>query len=138
MGRSLIEGLTIGLVGPLGAGKTELVKGIAAGNTLDDVRKVTSPTFTLVHEYPGRIRLYHLDAYRLSGPADLLALGFDELTRTDTAVVVEWADRVRSAMPDDTLWVELTSTGEARRTLTFTAGGDTADRCLKALEAALH
>ncbi len=115
LGRSLGGGLTIGLAGPLGAGKTQLVKGMAVGNAVDDVRKVTSPTFTLVHEYPGRLRLYHVDAYRLRDPGEFAALGFEEWMRPDAAVVVEWADRVRSAMPDEGLWVELDVTGVTTR-----------------------
>ena len=136
LGRSLIGGLTIGLVGPLGSGKTQLVKGIAAGNAIDDVRKVTSPTFTLVHEYPGRLALFHVDAYRLSGARELEALGFEEFSRADSTVVIEWADRVRSVVPDDALWIDLAPTGETSRTLTFRATGDVAVRCLEALQAA--
>ena len=133
LGRSLIGGITIGLVGPLGAGKTLLVKGIAAGNAVDDVRQVTSPTFTLVNEYPGRLCLYHLDAYRLSSPAEFLSLGFYEFIHSDSAVVVEWADRVREAMPEETLWIELGVTGDTSRTLSLCAAGDPALRCLEAL-----
>ncbi|UCC32383.1 MAG: tRNA (adenosine(37)-N6)-threonylcarbamoyltransferase complex ATPase subunit type 1 TsaE [Phycisphaerales bacterium] len=136
MGRSLVGGLAVGLAGPLGAGKTQLVKGIAAGNAVDDVRKVTSPTFTLIHEYPGRFRLYHVDVYRLGGAAELLALGFDELLQPDTVVVVEWADRVRSAIPSEALWVELTPSGETSRTVAFDATGEAAARCLDGLRAA--
>jgi tRNA threonylcarbamoyladenosine biosynthesis protein TsaE len=132
----LIGGVTIGLVGPLGSGKTQLVKGIAVGNSIDDVRKVTSPTFTLVHEHPGTLRLYHVDAYRLSGARELAALGFEEFARPDSAVVVEWADRVRSVMPEDALWIELTPTGETSRTLTFCATGDMGGRVLDALQKA--
>lgn len=133
LGRCLVGGLTIGLVGPLGAGKTQLVKGIAAGNAVDDVGKVTSPTFTLVHEYPGRLRLHHVDVYRLRGAQDLIALGFEELIRPDTAVVVEWADRVRSVIPDEALWIELTMTGDAGRRLLFSAVDNAATRCLNHL-----
>jgi len=130
LGRSLVGGLVVGLVGTLGAGKTQLVKGIAAGNALDDVRKVTSPTFTLVHEYPGRFCLYHVDVYRLAGAAELIALGFDELLQPDTVVVVEWADRVHSAIPSEALWVELIPKGETSRTVTLDATGEPAIRCL--------
>ncbi len=138
LGRSFAGGLTIGLVGPLGAGKTHLVKGIAAGNatdwkvgsTVDDVRNVTSPTFTLVHEYAGRLILYHVDAYRLRGSHDLVALGFEELSRADTVVVVEWADRVRGAVGEDALWIELQVTDDTRRAITFHATGAAAQRCL--------
>ena len=118
LGRSLIGGITIGLVGPLGAGKTQLVKGIAAGNAIDDTRRVTSPTFTLVHEYGGRLCLYHLDAYRVSGPKEFLSLGFDEFVRRDSAVVVEWADRVRPIMPDEALCHSLSDGVTDRLSLT--------------------
>lgn len=133
LGRALIGGITIGLVGPLGAGKTQLVKGIAAGNAVDDVRRVTSPTFTLVNEYPGTLVLYHLDAYRLKGPRELLALGFDEFVTAESAVVIEWADRVRPVMPEDTLWVEFALTGDTNRRLTFRAAGDISNSCLTAV-----
>ena len=133
LGHSLAGGLAIGLVGPLGAGKTQLVKGIAAGNALDDVHKVTSPTFTLVHEYPGRLHLYHVDVYRLGGSQDLAALGFDELIRPDTAVVIEWADRVRSVIPEEALWIELSDQGRTHRRLDFGATGEAAIRCLDSL-----
>ena len=136
LGRLLIGGVTIGLVGPLGAGKTHLVKGIAAGNGTADPRQITSPTFTLIHEYPGRLRLYHVDAYRLRGPAELVALGFDELVASDSVVVVEWADRVRSAMPMDTLWIELTPIADTGRRMALHPDGPLAQRCLEAFRAA--
>jgi len=137
-GRCLIGGVTIGLVGPLGAGKTQLVKGIAAGNAGGKAGPVTSPTFTLIHEYSGRLTLYHVDAYRLARPRDLTALGYDELAREDSAIVVEWADRVRSVMAADTLWVELTPTGENTRTLVVEAGGARSSRLLEALRRGDH
>ena len=130
LGRVLRGGVAIGMVGPLGAGKTHLVKGIAAGNGTADPRKITSPTFTLIHEYPGRLRLYHVDAYRLRGPSELVALGFEELVASDSAVVVEWADRVRTTMPTDTLWIEITPTQETFRLLAFYPGGPLAQQCM--------
>lgn len=136
LGHSLVGGIVIGLIGPLGAGKTQLVKGIAAGNAADKPYSVTSPTFTLIHEYPGRISLYHVDVYRLTAPSELTALGFDELIRPDTAVVVEWADLVRQVMPDDVLWADLAVRGESCRSLDFTAIGDLATRCLDDLTSA--
>lgn len=135
LGRSLFGGAVVGLVGPLGAGKTQLVKGIAQGNALTDVRMVTSPTFTLINEYPGTLNLYHLDAYRLKGANELLALGFDELIAPDAAVVVEWADRVESVLPADSLWIDLAPTGETRRRMSFRAGGLVARKCLDAFVA---
>ena len=136
LGHSLVAGLTVGLVGPLGAGKTQLVKGIASGNGLQDAREVTSPTFTLVHQHHGRLPLYHLDAYRLSKPEELVALGFDEMLETGAAIVVEWADRVSAAIPEDTLWIELSITGESSREATFRASGPVSVGFLDAVRAA--
>ena len=133
VGRSLVGGLVLGLVGPLGAGKTQLVKGIARGNEAAPETSVTSPTFTLVHEYAGRLTLYHADVYRLRGAAELLGLGFDEWMRPDAAVVVEWADRMRDVLPDDTLWVTCEVTGDERRTLRFEARGELSGRALETL-----
>ena len=138
LGRILRGGVAIGIVGPLGAGKTHLVKGIATGNGTVDPRKITSPTFTLIHEYPGRLRLYHVDAYRLRGPSELIALGFDELIGSDSVVAVEWVDRVRPAMPTDTLWIEMTPTQESSRHLAFHPGGPLAQQCLNAFRAEYH
>lgn len=134
IGKSLTGGLTIGLAGPLGAGKTQLVKGIASGNGFTDDREVTSPTFTLINEYPGQLVLYHLDAYRLNSSAELQALGFDELMRHDSVVIVEWADRVISAMPDDRIWFEITPTSEQDRNITLTAYGETASIWLASVQ----
>ncbi len=135
LGRCLEGQLVIGLVGQLGAGKTLLVKGIASGDATEKSGEVTSPTFTLVNEYPGVIGLCHLDAYRLKDSKELIAIGFDELARGDRAVVVEWADRVRDVMPDDCLWVNLEVTGPSSRTLSMKATGPVATGCLKRLQA---
>ncbi len=118
IGERLPGGTVVGLVGPLGAGKTLLVKGIAAGNGMLECDRVTSPTFTLVNEYTGRLRLFHLDTYRLRTPTELLALGLLEMIRDDSAVLVEWADRVRSVLPDDTLWITLHPIDADRREIT--------------------
>lgn len=123
IGRHLRGELVIGLVGPLGAGKTRFVKGLASGNALDDVRVVTSPTFTLVNEYPGRVRLIHIDVYRLNSPAECTALGFDEMLQKNACIVVEWADRVASILPPDRLWIELMPTGETSRSISVAGLG---------------
>ena len=141
LGRSFVGGLQIGLIGPLGAGKTHLVKGMAAGNARGDrgaPGPVTSPTFTLLHEYAGRLRLYHADLYRLTDPGELIALGYDEWCTGDSVVIIEWADRFRSTLGDDVLWVELRPTGEARRSVIFEAQGEPARDCLDRLRAALR
>lgn len=126
LGEALVGGLVIGLVGTLGAGKTQLVKGIALGNAVPDVRQVTSPTFTLLQEYTGRLTLFHLDAYRLPNPTALAAIGFDELIRPDSVVIVEWADRAEEILPPDLLRIAISSIGEVVRRLELTAIGATA------------
>lgn len=103
----LPPGLVIGLVGTLGAGKTSLVKAIARAFEIDD-SDVTSPTFTLLQTYHGSLTLHHLDAYRIGEEDEFLELGVEELFDDDDAwTFVEWADRMRDVMPDDTLWIEI-------------------------------
>lgn len=133
LGRDIPGCSIVGLAGPLGAGKTHFVKGIAVGNAGDKPCEVTSPTFTLVHEYSGRLTLFHLDAYRLNRSAELVALGFDELIREDSAVVVEWADRVRDAIPFDTLWIEIAPLSESSRRLIFRASGERSSGFLESI-----
>ena len=100
MGKQLQGGEVIALTGNLGTGKTHFIKGLALGLDVADVDVVTSPTFTLINEYEGRLLLYHADAYRLEKADQLAALGFDEICSGLGVVVVEWADRVRPLMDD--------------------------------------
>ena len=120
IGRLLGEGLTggdcVALTGELGAGKTCLTQGIAAGLGVPDGYVVTSPTFTLINEYPGGdTTLYHLDVYRLSGSADLEEMGFQEYLMSDGVMVIEWAEKVSDAIPDEALRVELSYMDEMVR-----------------------
>lgn len=94
IGRAALGNQVIALIGQLGAGKTHLIKGIAIGLDVPDPDAVSSPTFTLINEHPGRLNLFHVDAYRLDDARQLEALGFDECCRAGALVVVEWADRV--------------------------------------------
>ena len=133
IGSLLVGGEVIALIGPLGAGKTQLVKGIAAGNGQTDPTQVTSPSFVLVKEYPGRRYLYHLDAYRLKGGHDLDALGLDEMIGPDSAVAIEWADRVEDALPEDRLTIHIKPTGDTSRVFVLQAGGPSAQRLARRL-----
>ncbi|MFQ5428738.1 MAG: tRNA (adenosine(37)-N6)-threonylcarbamoyltransferase complex ATPase subunit type 1 TsaE [Phycisphaerae bacterium] len=129
IGRVLAAGDAVGLIGPLGAGKTQLAKGLAVGLDVSDRDRVNSPTFVLVNEYDGRLHIFHVDAYRLSGPAELSALGFEEFCDGGAVVVVEWADRVAGLLPDRTVWITLSPTGETRRRLLLrTASAELAKR----------
>jgi tRNA threonylcarbamoyladenosine biosynthesis protein TsaE len=112
----LRSGDFLALQGPLGAGKTHLLKSVAAGLGVPADEPVVSPTFVLIREYAGRLKLYHIDAYRLSGAAGLLSLGLDELIVEPGAVVaVEWADRVAEAVPPHACWIELAHSGRVVR-----------------------
>lgn len=127
IGKALRTGDVVALVGPLGAGKTQFVKGLAAGAGVADARQVNSPTFVIVNEYDaGPLRFYHLDAWRLRGADDLDALGFDEM-QTRGPVVIEWADRVSDILPTDLLTVKIEPTGDQTRALTITAAGQRSD-----------
>ena len=131
IGRALRGGEVVALVGRLGAGKTQLVKGIAVGNGTQDWARVTSPTFTLVHEHAGQVCLYHVDAYRLSSGDELAALGLEEMIGPASAVVIEWAEKVAKALPADRLTVRFETTGESSRRLTLEAAGPSSQTLLE-------
>jgi len=124
LGGCIAAGQVVALVGPLGAGKTCLVKGVVAGMGLKDTRRVVSPTYLIVKEYEARLHVYHADAYRLEGAADLLALGFEEMCAAGGVVLIEWADRVSSALPEDHLRITLEPAGETRRRIVIEALGE--------------
>jgi tRNA threonylcarbamoyladenosine biosynthesis protein TsaE len=130
LGRVLQEGDFVGLVGDLGAGKTELARGIARGVGLRD-EDVTSPSFSIVHQHHGRIRLTHADLYRLTGPADLDGTGFHELRDGAGATLVEWVDRVPGAAPSDAMRVVLLDTAETARELVVTTSGPCSEHLLQ-------
>ena len=118
LGSLLRTGDFLALSGPLGAGKTHLIKGVAAGLGVPDDEPVVSPTFVLMREYIGRLKLYHLDAYRLSGSEDLFALGLAEVASESAAVVaLEWADRTPEAIPDSACRIDIEHAGPTRRRL---------------------
>ncbi len=141
LGRELRPGDAVALAGELGAGKTVLVRGVArgVGGRAEDVR---SPTFFLMTRYAGgRLPLVHVDAYRLSGPAELVDLGVAEVFAPEGATLVEWAPRVLAALPRERLEVELAHAGSAddpeRRRIRFTARGARYEALLGRLSAAL-
>lgn len=137
LGAALATGDVIALIGPLGSGKTTLVKGIAAGAGVADLRQVNSPTFVIVNEYEAArpretLYIHHVDVYRLHGSDDLDAIGFDEMCRTG-AVLVEWADRAIDLMPPDRLTITIEPTGSSSRRFHCTAGGPNAARLAEAI-----
>jgi len=115
----LLPGTTILLHGELGAGKTTFVRGLASGIGVDPAR-VSSPTFTLIQEYRGRVPLYHVDLYRISG-AEADDLGLEELFAGGGLVAVEWAEKL-SRPPDRAIEVRLADAGEGIRTIAIQRG----------------
>src|SRR5947209_16563934 len=113
----------VGLTGPLGAGKTHLVRAIVEGLG-GDGRQVSSPTFALIHEYVARLPVYHFDAYRLADEAAFVDLGVAEYFDGDGVCLVEWADRVEGALPGEHLRITLEVTGETSRRLTVVSRGE--------------
>lgn len=104
IGRALEPETVIALFGPLGAGKTTLTKGIARGLDVPDL--VHSPTFTLIHEHEGRVRVNHIDLYRLDA-SELADLGYEEYIYGPGVTIIEWAERAGSLLPDDRLEVRI-------------------------------
>ena len=122
LGAILRPGDVVCLSGDLGAGKTTLVQGIAAGWGSNDL--VNSPTFVLVNVYsrPDGVHLYHMDAYRLSGAAEAYDLDLETMIEQGP-LVIEWGERIRAALPPERLWLRLNDLEETQRDLLVTADG---------------
>ena len=115
-GRKAVAGDVFALVGDLGAGKTQFVKGVVVG--LGSNAEVTSPTFVLVHEYEGgRLPVYHFDFYRLDKSEAVLRLGFDDYVFGDGVSLIEWADRYPDLIPKQAKWLSFELQGENSRVI---------------------
>jgi tRNA threonylcarbamoyladenosine biosynthesis protein TsaE len=133
LGQLLQPGDVVALVGELGSGKTLFSQGLARGLGVPKTFYITSPTFAIINEYPGRVPFYHLDLYRVSGRAELSDLGLEEILYGQGAVAIEWAERLGKDLPAERLEVHLTFLGEEERDITFTAFGDGSARRLASL-----
>ena len=105
IGSSLTKGTVIAFKGTLAAGKTTLTKGIAESLEIDEV--ITSPTFTLVSEYEGKLPLYHFDVYRLDTVEDFLNIGSEEMMYGEGVCAIEWSEKIESALPKDAIIIEI-------------------------------
>ncbi len=103
--QSAKEGSVFCLSGDLGVGKTVFTKGFAAGLDVDEY--ITSPTFTIVNEYEGRLKFYHFDVYRITDPDELFDIGFEEYIYGNGVCLIEWAEIVKEDIPDGAVWITI-------------------------------
>ena len=119
IGSALKGGEIIALAGPLGSGKTHLIKGIAHAAQVSDLNAVNSPTFVIINEYhrpDGSLDIYHIDAYRIASVAEFERLGFDDLCYQNSVVLIEWADKIEPALKNlNVIWVILSHVGPQQR-----------------------
>ena len=116
LAQALTGGEVLALYGGLGAGKTAFTRGLARG--LGIARPVTSPTFTLLHQYKGRLALNHFDVYRLSSVEEAEDIGIDEIMQADGVTVIEWPERVEELLDDRTIVIKIEGSGDEPRVLT--------------------
>ncbi|WP_026486903.1 tRNA (adenosine(37)-N6)-threonylcarbamoyltransferase complex ATPase subunit type 1 TsaE [Caldanaerobius polysaccharolyticus] len=119
LSNALSKGDIVCLTGQLGAGKTSMVKGIAKGLGVEE--DVTSPTFTIVNEYYGRLPLYHFDVYRISMPEEMYEIGFEEYIYGEGVCVIEWADLIKDIIPQGSIWIDIRYLEEDERTIEIVA-----------------
>ncbi len=122
LARELPSRATVLLIGNLGAGKTTLAKGIVKGLGAAAPEDVSSPTFTLIHEYGDAPRVYHVDLYRIDTPRELESLGLDDVLDRDAVVLVEWGERFPYVWPANVIEVRLKALDDGSREIRFVAG----------------
>lgn len=105
LGKLLTPGSVICLIGDLGAGKTTMTQSLARAIGVDDY--ITSPTFTIVNEYEGKMPLYHFDVYRIGSSDEMYDIGYDEYINGDGVCIIEWANLIDDILPDEYLYIEL-------------------------------
>jgi tRNA threonylcarbamoyladenosine biosynthesis protein TsaE len=124
LGQVLQSGLLIKLIGDLGSGKTCFVQGLAAGLEVPEEFDITSPTYTLIHDYPGRIPFFHIDLYRIHSETDAEAIGLWDTLDPAAVVAVEWADRLPEALwPADALTIRIDVQGNDNRCISLIGSG---------------
>ncbi len=117
LGQLLGKGSVVALIGELGSGKTVFAQGLARGLGVAPDEYVSSPSFTIVNQYHGRIPIFHVDTYRLRSEPEMVALGYEEYFDPNGATVIEWADKVQGLLPERYITVHFTITGPQSREL---------------------
>ena len=121
LGRKLMPGSVVALFGDLGAGKTAFTRGVAEGLGIKAI--VSSPTFTIVNEYPGDVPLFHFDMYRLENEDELFDIGWDDYRDRDGVCVVEWSEKVPGAFTSDTIIIRIEKLGDDKREILIENSG---------------
>jgi tRNA threonylcarbamoyladenosine biosynthesis protein TsaE len=134
IGRLLQRGDVVALVGELGAGKTRLISGLAQGAGVQKSDYVSSPSFTLINEYRGKIPFYHIDLYRLEKEQDAEELGLEEYFYGDGITALEWADRIPSLLPIGVLLIHVRYSGKKTRTIEMTGQGQRYEELITEIE----
>ena len=134
IGKMLNAGSIIALTGDLGSGKTSFVHGLAKGLDVSERYYITSPTFTLINEYPGRYRLFHIDLYRIEDPLELEELGFYEIIDSNSVTAIEWADKLLGEYTSGYLDIKFKILDDKSRRITITAYGQENINLIKKLE----
>jgi tRNA threonylcarbamoyladenosine biosynthesis protein TsaE len=134
IGSLLERGDIVAMMGELGAGKTCLTQGIARGIGVPDSYRVTSPTFTLINEYPGRMPLFHLDTYRLAGSQDLADMGYEEYFFSDGVVVIEWAEKIKDILPEGSIVLRIDYINDNARRIELSGNKSKIDQICNALK----
>ena len=136
IGKWIEHPLVIGLSGDLGSGKTAFVQGLAAGLEVPSEYYITSPTFTLINEYPGRLPLFHVDLYRLDGVSDFEDIGLNDLLYDQAVTAIEWAEKMSNDLPAEHLAMTFEITKDDYRNISLIAYGHNLVNLIKALECA--
>ncbi|MDI6762429.1 MAG: tRNA (adenosine(37)-N6)-threonylcarbamoyltransferase complex ATPase subunit type 1 TsaE [Thermodesulfobacteriota bacterium] len=134
IGRLLQRGDVVALMGELGAGKTQFIKGLAQGVGVGKSVYVSSPSFTLINEYNGEIPFYHIDLYRLEEEKEAEELGLEEYFHGEGITAIEWADRIPSLLPGEFLRVNIHYTGKQTRSIELVAKGKRYEELLNNIE----
>ena len=134
IGTRLLPGDVVALVGELGAGKTQFIKGLAAGVGMGNPTYISSPSFTLINEYPGKIPFYHVDLFRLEREKEAEELGLEDYFQGGGITAIEWADKIPSLLPKEMLFIHIAYTGKNTRSLEIIGKGKRYEELVSSFE----
>jgi tRNA threonylcarbamoyladenosine biosynthesis protein TsaE len=138
LGAEIHHPIIIALTGDLGSGKTAFVQGLAKGLDVSEKYYITSPTFTLINEYPGRLPLFHVDLYRIEHISELAEIGLDEVLHEDAVIAIEWAEKLPADTVSSHLKLYLKIIGDTFRQIEMFAYGHLTVNLLKTLQIQLR